>query len=80
MFTKHSIPKILGMDYDGSQVSAEWYGWLHYKTDYLPTEDPNRPHYKWMLDHTPNMSGTPEQYMPYTTTKSKIQAWVPPRK
>lgn len=68
------------MDYDASQVTAEWYGWLHYKTDYLPTEDPNRPQYKWMLDHTPNMSGTPQQYMPYSTTKSKIEAWVPPRK
>ena len=24
-------------DYDGSQVTAEWYGWLHYKTDLPPT-------------------------------------------
>lgn len=24
-------------DYDGSQVPAEWYGWLHYKTDLPPT-------------------------------------------
>lgn len=20
-----------GMDYDGSQIPAEWYGWMHYK-------------------------------------------------
>ena len=25
------------MDYDGSMVPAEWYGWLHYKTDIPPT-------------------------------------------
>jgi len=25
------------MDYDGSQVAPEWYGWLHYKTDLPPT-------------------------------------------
>lgn len=25
------------LDYDGSQVPAEWYGWLHYKTDLPPT-------------------------------------------
>ena len=25
------------MDYDGSQVPPEWYGWLHYKTDLPPT-------------------------------------------
>lgn len=26
------------MDYDGSQVPAEWFGWLHYKTDLPPNE------------------------------------------
>lgn len=72
------INNILGMDYDASQVPAEWYGWLHYKTDLLPSEDPSRPKYKWMMDHTENASGTPDQYMPYSTTKPKIEAWVPP--
>ena len=24
------------LDYDGSQVPSEWYGWLHYKTDLPP--------------------------------------------
>ena len=27
----------VSFDYDGSQVPAEWYGWLHYKTDVPPT-------------------------------------------
>lgn len=27
-----------GLNYDASLVPAEWYGWLHYKTDYLPHE------------------------------------------
>ena len=26
-----------GVDYDGSMVPAEWFGWLHYKTDVPPT-------------------------------------------
>jgi NADH dehydrogenase (ubiquinone) 1 alpha subcomplex subunit 12 len=26
------------VDYDGSMVPAEWYGWLHYKTDKTPIE------------------------------------------
>ncbi|KAJ8916617.1 hypothetical protein NQ315_000262 [Exocentrus adspersus] len=69
-----------GMDYDGSQVPAEWFGWLHYKTDLLPDKDPSRPKYKWMLDHTENLSGTPGQYMPYSTTLPKIEAWRPPAK
>ncbi|XP_075220780.1 NADH dehydrogenase [ubiquinone] 1 alpha subcomplex subunit 12-like [Lycorma delicatula] len=67
------------LDYDGSQVPAEWFGWLHYKTDYLPTKDPFRPKYKWMRDHVENVSGTPFQYTPYSTTKPKIEAWVPPK-
>ncbi|ERL90224.1 probable NADH dehydrogenase [ubiquinone] 1 alpha subcomplex subunit 12 [Dendroctonus ponderosae] len=69
-----------GMDYDGSQVPVEWFGWLHYKTDLLPSQDPSRPKYKWMLEHTPNLTGTPRQYMPYSTTQSTVQPWVPPPK
>ncbi|XP_033185713.1 NADH dehydrogenase (ubiquinone) B17.2 subunit [Bombus vancouverensis nearcticus] len=67
------------MDYDGSQVPAEWFGWLHYKTDLIPTKDPNRPKYSWMADHKPNLSGTNEAYIPYTTTKPKIIPWKPPQ-
>lgn len=42
--------------------------------------DGARPKYKWMVDHSENMSGTAGAYMPYTTTKSKIEAWVPNKK
>ncbi|KAG8235705.1 hypothetical protein J437_LFUL016323, partial [Ladona fulva] len=69
----------IAMDYDGSQVPAEWYGWLHYKTDLLPHKDPNRPKYKWMAEHKENKSGTSEAYMPYSTVPPKIEAWVPPK-
>lgn len=24
------------LNYDASQIPAEWYGWIHYKTDLLP--------------------------------------------
>ncbi|KAK2710629.1 hypothetical protein QYM36_011973 [Artemia franciscana] len=27
----------VGLNYDGSQIPAEWYGWMHYKTDIPPT-------------------------------------------
>ncbi|CAK9806603.1 NADH dehydrogenase [ubiquinone] 1 alpha subcomplex subunit 12 [Anthophora quadrimaculata] len=69
----------VGMDYDGSQVPAEWFGWLHYKTDLPPHKDPTRPKYKWMTDHQENLSGTNEAYMPYSTTKPKITPWKPPQ-
>ncbi|KAI5741441.1 probable NADH dehydrogenase [ubiquinone] 1 alpha subcomplex subunit 12 [Diaphorina citri] len=68
----------VGLNYDGSMVPAEWYGWLHYKTDYTPCEDPGRPVYKWMAEHTQNMSGSNKEYVPYSTTRDKIQAWTPP--
>ncbi|KAI5700144.1 hypothetical protein M8J76_005711 [Diaphorina citri] len=66
-----------GLNYDGSLVPAEWYGWLHYKTDYLPHEDPGRPKYKWMAEHTENFSGSNKQYVPYSSTRTKIEAWKP---
>ncbi|NP_001165800.1 NADH dehydrogenase (ubiquinone) 1 alpha subcomplex, 12 [Nasonia vitripennis] len=69
-------PKV-HLNYDASQVPAEWFGWLHYKTDLLPHRDPHRPKYKWMVEHTPNLSGTDKAYMPYSTTKPKIEAWQP---
>ncbi|XP_073972660.1 NADH dehydrogenase (ubiquinone) B17.2 subunit [Rhodnius prolixus] len=67
------------LDYDGSQVPAEWFGWLHYKTDLPPHKDPSRPKYHWMADHEENKSGTNEQYVPYSTTRAKIQPWIPPK-
>lgn len=70
---KHNV------DYDGSMVPAEWFGWLHYKTDKNPIEHPPVK-YEWMAEHTYNNSGTKDAYMPYTTTKPKIEAWVPPQK
>ncbi|XP_012281007.1 probable NADH dehydrogenase [ubiquinone] 1 alpha subcomplex subunit 12 [Orussus abietinus] len=72
-----SYAKEVGLDYDASQVPPEWFGWLHYKTDLPPHKDPRRPKYKWMAEHRPNMSGTNEAYVPYSTTKPKIQPWKP---
>lgn len=69
----------VNMDYDGSQIPAEWHRWMHYITD----DPPNKVvpvHHKWMIDHKENLSGTSQAYMPYSTTKPKIQAWVPPKK
>lgn len=68
-----------GLEYDGSMVPAEWFGWLHYKTDSPPTKKPPV-QYKWLDRHTENLSGTSEQYVPFTTTRPKIESWVPPKK
>ena len=78
-----------GVDYDASMVPAEWFGWLHYKTDVPPTVKAPAS-YSWIQEHTANTSGSSagagtlmgsnNAYMPYTTTKPKIESWVPPRK
>ncbi|KAK7499507.1 hypothetical protein BaRGS_00009159 [Batillaria attramentaria] len=66
-----------GFDYDGSQVPPEWHRWLSYISDEPPTvaKLPKRP---WMAKHTENPSGTPDEYVPYSTTRPKIEAWQPP--
>lgn len=67
------------LEYDGSQVSPEWSGWLHYRTDAPPQADiiKMQAKYKWMLDHSENLTGTKDAYMPYSTTKPKIEPWNP---
>uniref|UniRef100_A0A0K8RJE5 NADH dehydrogenase [ubiquinone] 1 alpha subcomplex subunit 12 n=1 Tax=Ixodes ricinus TaxID=34613 RepID=A0A0K8RJE5_IXORI len=64
-------------DYDGSQVPAEWHRWLHYSTDDPPTKVPPVAH-KWLAEHTENLTGTSQAYVPYSTVRPKIQPWVPP--
>ncbi|KAI0219865.1 NADH dehydrogenase [ubiquinone] 1 alpha subcomplex subunit 12 [Lamellibrachia satsuma] len=68
----------VGMDYDGSQIPAEWHRWLHYISDDPPTLVPPVKR-SWMGDHKENLTGTPEQYVPYSTTRPKITAWTPPK-
>lgn len=75
-------PKYKNLEYDASQISPEWFGWMHWKYDYPPNEDlvKMKTKYKWMLDHSENLSGTKDAYMPYSTTKPKIDAWDPKKK
>eukprot|EP00914_Ancora_sagittata_P033593 GHVO01067712.1.p1 GENE.GHVO01067712.1~~GHVO01067712.1.p1 ORF type:complete len:149 (-),score=10.31 GHVO01067712.1:8-424(-) len=67
-----------GHDYDGSQIPAEWHRWLHHIGDEAPTVAPPV-NYKWLPDHRENTTGTPRQYVPYSTTRPRIQAWQPPK-
>ena len=62
------------LDYDASQIPAEWHPWIHYTTDIPPTVKPPVQH-KWMVEHTPNYTGSPLSYVPYSTTRQKIQSW-----
>ncbi|ELT96072.1 hypothetical protein CAPTEDRAFT_164106 [Capitella teleta] len=68
-----------GMDYDGSQIPAEWHRWMHHMTDDPPTVVPPV-NYKWLPLHKENKTGTAGEYVPYSTTRPRIQAWQPPSK
>ncbi|GAB6033477.1 hypothetical protein CHUAL_013362 [Chamberlinius hualienensis] len=68
----------VGLEYDGSQVPSEWHRWLHYITDDPPTKVPPVQH-RWIVDHVENFSGTTRSYTPYSTTRSKIESWTPPK-
>jgi len=78
-----------GGDFEASMIPVEWYGWMHYKTDVLPTVEAS--HVQEFMPYVRNSAtnakvlnlnptGTAEQYVPYSTTKPKIEAWVPPKR
>ncbi|XP_059537956.1 NADH dehydrogenase [ubiquinone] 1 alpha subcomplex subunit 12 isoform X1 [Myotis daubentonii] len=52
--------------------------WLHCMTDDPPTTKPPTARKFIWTNHKFNLSGTSEQYVPYSTTRKKIQEWVPP--
>lgn len=59
------------------KVKKKQIGFCWLQTDLPPHRDGLRPQYKWMADHSENLSGTAHQYAPFTTTTPKIEAWVP---
>uniref|UniRef100_A0A914BX96 NADH dehydrogenase [ubiquinone] 1 alpha subcomplex subunit 12 n=1 Tax=Acrobeloides nanus TaxID=290746 RepID=A0A914BX96_9BILA len=78
-------PDKVWLDYDPSQIPAEWHRWLHHICDDPPTIDNPVPEgdirKKWLLDHRENNSLDPNlKYVPYSTTRTKIQAWEPGQK
>lgn len=73
-------PQRVWLEYDASQIPPEWHRWLHHMTDETPVvKPPKNP--KWVLDHVENLSIYEDRrYVPYSTTRAKIEAWEPPTK
>lgn len=46
---------------EASMVPPEWHGWLHYTTAEPIPDTARRP---WQIAHRPNLTGTPEAYLP----------------
>ncbi|KAG9511203.1 putative NADH dehydrogenase [ubiquinone] 1 alpha subcomplex subunit 12, partial [Fragariocoptes setiger] len=64
------------LDYDSSQIPAEWHGWLHHTTENPPTvEKPVE--YPWIAPHKENQTGTTNAFIPWDTTPKKIESWTP---
>ncbi|TAE33366.1 MAG: NADH:ubiquinone oxidoreductase subunit NDUFA12 [Alphaproteobacteria bacterium] len=68
-----------------SKVPPVWHAWLHYTIDQLPT-DLSTPHYAWLKEHQPNLTGTKFAYKPKghvasggvrNASTSDYQAWSP---
>ncbi len=48
---------------EGSKVSPQWHGWLHFTTDDVPREGQG-PKYTWEKPPCSNLSGTTWAYLP----------------
>uniref|UniRef100_A0A8C4S1U9 NADH dehydrogenase [ubiquinone] 1 alpha subcomplex subunit 12 n=2 Tax=Erpetoichthys calabaricus TaxID=27687 RepID=A0A8C4S1U9_ERPCA len=64
---------------DGSMVPPEWHRWLHCMTEEPPSTHPPVPRKFIWENHKFNQSGSSGQYVPFSTTRKKIQAWEPPK-
>ena len=54
---------IYGQDSEGSAVPPEWQGWLTHTLLEPPTVNPPLKR-EWMIDHSPNQTGTENAYRP----------------
>ena len=48
---------------ESTAIPPGWYGWMHYRTDLLPSEDTYVAK-SWEKPHQPNLTGTPLAYRP----------------
>ncbi|XP_052032094.1 NADH dehydrogenase [ubiquinone] 1 alpha subcomplex subunit 12-like [Apodemus sylvaticus] len=78
MYTTKMNGKNTFWDVNRSVVPPEWHSWLHCMTDNPPMTKPLTTRKFIYTNHKFNVSATPEQYVPYSTTRKKIHEWVPP--
>ncbi|WDR05656.1 NADH:ubiquinone oxidoreductase subunit NDUFA12 [Devosia rhodophyticola] len=48
---------------DASAIPMGWNGWMHHRTNVIPSESNYKPH-TWEKPHLPNMTGTSAAYVP----------------
>ncbi|EMP26931.1 NADH dehydrogenase [ubiquinone] 1 alpha subcomplex subunit 12, partial [Chelonia mydas] len=73
------IGALVGVDkYGNKYYEDKRHRWLHCITEHPPTTHPPAARKFIWENHKFNLSGTPGQYVPFSTTRKKIQEWVPP--
>lgn len=69
-----------------SKVPADWFGWLHYTTDVVPSTQSKAHHHAWEKQHVPNLTGTKRAYAPtgslrgvarHDKSTADYEAWKP---
>jgi NADH:ubiquinone oxidoreductase subunit len=63
----HGVPRRMviyaGGYADPTSIPPGWYGWMHYRTDVLPTDEGYKPR-DWEKAHEKNLTGTALAYRP----------------
>ncbi len=71
-----------------SRVPAEWHGWLHYQSDFVPASNTPSFRREWQKPSRANLSGTQAAYHPpghilsggqRDAATGDYEAWVPPQ-
>uniref|UniRef100_A0A8C9DN21 NADH dehydrogenase [ubiquinone] 1 alpha subcomplex subunit 12 n=1 Tax=Prolemur simus TaxID=1328070 RepID=A0A8C9DN21_PROSS len=78
IYTTEMNDKNLFWDMYTSMVPPEWCCWLHCMSNDLPTTKPPTARQFIWTNHKFNMGGTPERYVPCSTTGKTMQEWVSP--
>ncbi|KAK9468507.1 NADH ubiquinone oxidoreductase subunit NDUFA12-domain-containing protein [Lipomyces arxii] len=66
--------------YDVSQIEAGWHGWLGYLVDTPPNQlspEQTTKRATPLPAQAANGTGTRNAYVPYSTVKPRISAWIP---
>eukprot|EP00179_Madagascaria_erythrocladioides_P021305 CAMPEP_0198334982 /NCGR_PEP_ID=MMETSP1450-20131203/19993_1 /TAXON_ID=753684 ORGANISM="Madagascaria erythrocladiodes, Strain CCMP3234" /NCGR_SAMPLE_ID=MMETSP1450 /ASSEMBLY_ACC=CAM_ASM_001115 /LENGTH=160 /DNA_ID=CAMNT_0044039605 /DNA_START=87 /DNA_END=569 /DNA_ORIENTATION=- len=83
-WVEYKDPRLLRQD--PVNVPPEWHAWLLHNTDSPPSSEP-LPKPVYQAEITPNLTGTPDAYIPANNplaknfrghARGKIEAWVPP--
>ena len=57
---------------ESTQITEEWYLWMHHTVDEIPNKDNKKKKYIWQKSHLENLTGTSESYKPKKLKKNNV--------